>query len=48
MLNYENVKLKPKDVRQFEYFSAMSDEEIKSILIFLYELAKIETKIITN
>ena len=48
MLNYENVKLKPKDARQIEGFSALSDEEIKSILIFLYELARIETRITTN
>ncbi len=48
MQEYENVKLKPKDVRQFENFVSLSDEEITPILAFLYELAKIETKITTN
>lgn len=48
MQEYDKIKIKPKDVRQFEDFSAMSDEEIKSILIFLYELARIETKIKTK
>lgn len=48
MEDYENIKLKLKDVRQIEALKKMSDEEINSILIFLYELAKIENKIITN
>jgi hypothetical protein len=47
MQDYENVKLKPKDVRQYEGFSNMSDKEIKSILSFLYGLAKIEKNIAT-
>ena len=47
MQDYENVKLKPKDVRQYEGFADMSDEEIKPILNFLYGLAKIEKNIIT-
>jgi len=48
MQGYENLKLKPKDVRQIEYFASLSDEEITPILAFLYEMAKIETKITTN
>ena len=48
MQDYENIKLKPKDVRQFDSFATLSDEEIQPILAFLYELAKIETKITTN
>lgn len=45
MQDYENLKLKPKDVRQMADFAALSEEEIKPILAFLYGLAKIETKI---
>ena len=45
MQEYDNLKIKPKDVRQFETLKQLSDEEIQSILIFLCELAKIELKI---
>ncbi len=48
MQEHENVKIKPKDVRQFDSFANMSDEEIKQILAFLYELALIEIKINKN
>lgn len=48
MQEYENVKIKPKDIRQYNSFATLSDEEIKPILAFLYELARIETKIKIN
>ena len=48
MQDYENLRLKIKDVRRIEGFTALSDEEIRPILAFLCGLAKIETKIIIN
>lgn len=44
----ENIKLKPKDVRQIERFKTLSDDESNAILFFLYELAKIENNIING
>lgn len=48
MKDYENLKFKLKDVRQIEDFKTLSDEEIKSMLKFLYELAEIDIKINTT
>jgi hypothetical protein len=44
MIDYEKVKVKVADVRNIDCCKNLSDEEIKSFLIFLYELALIEVK----
>ena len=46
MQDHENLKSILKKVRQNEDFAMKSEEEVKPIINFLYELAKIENKII--